>query len=596
MSARHAIPDAALDDRLGFVGMTGSGKTFGAGTCVERILHKGGRVIIPDPLGVWWGLRLLADGKTPSPYNVVIFGGPHADLPITPHAGALIGEAVAGMRESAIIDLSEFETAAAERRFMLAFLDAVYRKATRDPVHIVFDEADLWAPERILDREGNAQHLHGMMQTVVRRGRVKGLTSWLITQRPASLAKSVLSQVSGLVAFQLTASQDRKALGAWIEGQADKDAGKAILDRLPTKTQGEAVVWLPARGILTDVQFPLKETFDSSRAPERGQKKKRTAELSPIDLGALKERLATVEAETKASDPKALKATIAELQKQLRARPAETKAPEQAAATIRALERAAVEAKIAGYADAMQGTHGMMAGIREKIAPLEAALAAIKADVVQIEKWAKRELSKPSVSRAIAIKVPSGSPAPPRPSPPRSAGYVDTAARSTKSSPAANGDDSLSPPLQRIIDAIRWWNVLGVAGPSHSQVAFIAGYSHKSGTWATYLSRLRLMNMIEGRGDLMLTQEGAAAVNEPSAPPSGEQLRATVLGKIDGPLARILTPILEAYPAGLSHAEAAEHARYSAQSGTWATYLSRLRSLDLIDGRGELRAQEWLFP
>jgi hypothetical protein len=44
---KHPIPDAALDDRLGFVGMTGSGKTFGAGTWVERILAKRRRVIIP---------------------------------------------------------------------------------------------------------------------------------------------------------------------------------------------------------------------------------------------------------------------------------------------------------------------------------------------------------------------------------------------------------------------------------------------------------------------------------------------------------------------------------------------------------------------
>lgn len=36
----HAIPNEALDDRLGWIGMTGSGKTFGAGTCVERILAK----------------------------------------------------------------------------------------------------------------------------------------------------------------------------------------------------------------------------------------------------------------------------------------------------------------------------------------------------------------------------------------------------------------------------------------------------------------------------------------------------------------------------------------------------------------------------
>ncbi len=60
----------------------------------------------------------------------------------------------------------------------------------------------------------------------------------------------MLSQVDGLVAFRLTASQDRKVLGLWIEGQADRDAGKALLGRLPEKKQREAVVWLPARGIL----------------------------------------------------------------------------------------------------------------------------------------------------------------------------------------------------------------------------------------------------------------------------------------------------------------------------------------------------------
>jgi hypothetical protein len=52
----------------------------------------------------------------------------------------------------------------------------------------------------------------------------------------------------------------------------------------------------------------------------------------------------------------------------------------------------------------------------------------------------------------------------------------------------------------------------------------------------------------------------------------------------------------DSYPDGLAHPAAAEAAGYSHSSGTWSTYLSRLRSLDLIDGRGELKAQGWLFP
>ena len=48
-----AIPDAALDDRLGFVGTSGSGKTYAAGVQVERLLSQGARCVIVDPLGVW---------------------------------------------------------------------------------------------------------------------------------------------------------------------------------------------------------------------------------------------------------------------------------------------------------------------------------------------------------------------------------------------------------------------------------------------------------------------------------------------------------------------------------------------------------------
>jgi hypothetical protein len=68
------------------------------------------------------------------------------------------------------------------------------------------------------------------------------------------------------------------------------------------------------------------------------------------------------------------------------------------------------------------------------------------------------------------------------------------------------------------------------------------------------------------------------------------------MSKIDGPLAKILDPIIKNYPDALTHQDAADAAGYSSASGTWSTYLSRLRSLDLIEGRGDLKAQGWLFP
>lgn len=83
----HPIPNEALDDRLGFVGTAGSGKTYNASSCVERLLDKNARVVVVDPLDVWWGLRLIADGSSASRYTMPIFGGAHGDLPLNEHAG-----------------------------------------------------------------------------------------------------------------------------------------------------------------------------------------------------------------------------------------------------------------------------------------------------------------------------------------------------------------------------------------------------------------------------------------------------------------------------------------------------------------------------
>lgn len=573
----YPIPNAALDDRLGIVGTAGAGKTYTALGAIERLLSRKARAVAVDPLGVMWGLRLMADGKTPSPYPVVIFGGTHGDLPLTENAGAILGETVATMAESCIVDLSGLPTKAAERRFMLAFLEAIYRHTDRekvDPYHLIVDEADRFAPQK---PPAGDEMLLNRMEEIVRRGRVKGFIPWLITQRPAVLNKNVLSQADGLIALKLTSSQDRDQIGDWVEGQTDRETWKRMRADLPTLQRGEAIVWIPGRGVFERVTFPTKATFDSSRSPTRGERKHAT-ELKPLDLGSLKARLASVEAETKANDPKALKARIAELEREKKKQSANI-----TTADIQAAEKAGYERGHDEGGDAiMRAVASLTADLANSIGRAETACADAKrllssfagfTEEVGKDRIAKRQAAP--VAQRIELRVPD----------PKVAG----------STPAGRAN-SLDKPLHRIIDAIRWWNVLGVEAPSHSQAAFIAGYSHKSGTWATYLSRLRSMELIEGRGDLLLTSKGAAIAGDPDVQPSGDLLRATVLDKVDGPLARILQPIMEAYPQGLSHADAAKSADYSPQSGTWATYLSRLRSLDLIDGRGELRAQDWLFP
>jgi uncharacterized protein len=174
---------------------------------------------------------------------------------------------------------------------MAAFSEALY-EANEEPLHLVLDEADLWAPQRpIKGWEG----LLGHIEEIVRRGRVRGFIPWLITQRPAVLHKDVLSQADIIIAMKLTANQDRDAIGALIEGQAGRQEGKRIHGDLPQLQRGEGYVWAPGHGLLDRVAFPAIRTFDSSRTPKRGERIATPRTLAGVDLTAIVAALAAAE-------------------------------------------------------------------------------------------------------------------------------------------------------------------------------------------------------------------------------------------------------------------------------------------------------------
>lgn len=100
--------------------------------------------------------------------------------------------------------------------------------------------------------------------------------------------------------MKLTASQDRDAVGAWIEGQADRQEGKRILGDLPRLQRGEGYLWAPGHGILERVTFPLIRTFDSSRAPRRGERVATPHTLAKVDLTAIIAKLERQLADAKA--------------------------------------------------------------------------------------------------------------------------------------------------------------------------------------------------------------------------------------------------------------------------------------------------------
>jgi len=76
----HPIPDAALDADIAILGKKGRGKTFTAKGIVERLLQMQRRVLVLDPLSVWWGLKSGADVKSPG------FPIPYSAAELTPES------------------------------------------------------------------------------------------------------------------------------------------------------------------------------------------------------------------------------------------------------------------------------------------------------------------------------------------------------------------------------------------------------------------------------------------------------------------------------------------------------------------------------
>lgn len=326
----HMIPPTALEKHLAILGTTGSGKSYTARGLVERLIHHTldqasslPRVCILDPKGDWFGLRLDKDGKKAGE-DFMIIGGPHADPGLRldedhpePMAEPL-AQLVAGSDARTVIDLSDLD-AGKMRRFVAAFLKTLYHE-NRRPLTLLVDEADEFAPQQ---PKGESAISLGAMERIAKRGRARGVRLWMVTQRPASLHKDVLGMAQTVVAMKMGLPHDRKAVKEWIvgqtggEGKGQEAIEKAVVDSLPTLKTGEGWVWVmgeaPAR-----VKFPMIRTFDSMRTPTEGGDFA-DIRLPAIDAGTLSAQLAEVVKEIAENDPKALKARIAELEKQLKA-------------------------------------------------------------------------------------------------------------------------------------------------------------------------------------------------------------------------------------------------------------------------------------
>lgn len=313
LAGRLDLPLTAVTQTFAFMGKRGAGKTYGAGKLVEQMLEHDAQVVVIDPVGNWWGLRLDADGKKAG-FSIPVLGGSHGDLALAPEAGALVADLVVDTGSSIVLDVSHFRKGE-RQRFVTDFAEQLFhrKKGARTPLHVVFEEAHLFVPQRT---HAGQERMLGAMEDLVKLGRNYGIGASLLDQRPQAVNKDVLNQTECLLAFQLIGAQERKAIDLWAE---DKGIGKGATRRLSELEVGQALVWSPTwLRFFYVVKVGRKRTLDGSATPEVGGAAAPANKLAAIDLAALERAMSKIAGETKASDPKALNKRIAQLELELR--------------------------------------------------------------------------------------------------------------------------------------------------------------------------------------------------------------------------------------------------------------------------------------
>lgn len=609
LSETLSLPLDAVTETFAILGRRGSGKTSSAVVFAEETIGHGVPVVIIDPTGAWWGLRSSADGKGDG-LPVVIFGGEHADVPLTEKAGEMIADAIVTGRFPAIVDLSDLSKSAM-RRFMADFAERLYRR-NRETLHLIIDEADVLVPQR-LTSEG--LRVFGAIDDIVRRGRIRGLGVTLISQRPAVINKDVLSQVEVLIALQMTSKRDVAAIDEWVSLNATEDEAKIVKSSLASLPTGTGWVWSPALlGILEKTAIRPRRTFDSSATPKPGQPRPVAEAFARVDTAALGAQIEALAEEAAAADPRTLRARIVRLEKDLDL--ARSSAAEAGAASpagepvVREVrvevpvlnpeqERLLAEAteRIREYAaNACARAENAVEQIKTEVRDLGDALDALRqAATAGIAGGPQASAVEPTASASGRPRATKASKAATSSTAPVPAAFP--AARPTRTDPALA--PTVTPARQRLLDALRDMEGIGVAQAKKSQVALWTAASPKSSGFANNLGALRSAGLIDypTPGYVALTEQGRSLTQPRKAAVNDAELHARIRTLLSPARWRILEALIAQHPGALSKDELAAAAGVAAASSGFANNLGALRSLGLIDypHPGFVEATDLLF-
>lgn len=571
ISKSFSLPLELVTSTQAILARKRSGKSYTASVEAEELLAQKQQIAVIDPTSAWWGLRSSADGEGPG-YSVVVFGGDHADAPLDHRAGRAMAQALVEHGFSAIFDIGNMHTEE-QVQFVMEFCSEMLR-INRQAIHIFMDEADTFAPQKPLGLLQNK--CLGTVSRLVKQGGIKGLGFTMITQRPQSINKDVLSQVDILTVLRMSHPLDIKAATDWIKSEVTVDFAKQVEAALPSLPVGTGFFCSASLGFGERVAVRTRRTFNSGATPKPGERKVEPKVLAKVDIEKLGAQISESVKRAQEDSPEYLKKRIRELE---------------------------IEVSKGGGTDM---------GLSEDIQRMEQELAELRplrervanAERLADEKKERYDAIVSAVRRILDDIYDTDGNVQPVPLPPRALKAPSEAVYSSlilaPPSPEA-ADAAKSGPARRILGALAQLRSIGVNTPPRIQVCVMSGYGNMASTgFAKAMSALNVAGLLQYGPEQTVSFTAAGLAEAPHVPVirGNAELHAKIYETLGGPETKILRQLIAAHPSAVEREVLMAGAGYSNQASTgFAKALSRLSTLRYVNypGKGLAVATEQCF-
>ncbi len=546
-----------VDTRLLIQANSGGGKSWLLRLIAER---AGIQTIVLDNEGEFASLREAVD---------MLLVGASGELPANPRQAALLARRLIEYKVSAVIDLYELKLAE-RRQFVKLFLESLIhlpRELWR-PTLVILDEAHIYCPERGSGEADSTEAVIGLMS----QGRKRGYAGIIATQRLSKLHKDAAAEANNVIIGRTWLDADQARAGDAL--------GLSKADRLKLRDlgQGEFYVFGPAFSRPGVMHFRSDQVRTTH--PRLGQRHLLTAPAPSKAVRGMLGKFADlpheVEAEIRGLDE--ARRRIAELERQIRKLKNSNAASQMDQRTIERAVRAAVDRERAAWRRTLERGRARSRQMLAAVASAGQSFEKLKVLLDEIEReWANLPAATPVPDFSINH---------------RSERTKRPATVRVESPDSLDGPLKLSSGERRILTAVAQYP----QGRSKVQVAILSGYAPNGGGFNNYLGALRTRAFIQGNGDrLTITEAGIEALGSWEPLPTGSALIDYWRNRLGKAERLILEALTQVYPDALTKEEVAAKAGYEANGGGFNNALGRLRTLELVQGRGGIRASDNLF-